>query len=210
MIGPAPETLVLGVGNVLWADEGFGVRCVEAMAETFEEPPGVVFMDGGTQGLQLVNVLAEAKNVLIFDAVDFGAKPGTLITARGDDVPRFVAGKKVSLHQTSMMEVLAVAELMTDRLPEQLTLVGCQPFELEDYGGGLTPGVAAKVAPALVLAQEELAIWGVTLTPSTRAEPLMPQAVERARYEGERPSEATACRIGDARVLARKLQPSDG
>ena len=29
---PAPRVLVLGIGNILWADEGFGVRCVEAMA----------------------------------------------------------------------------------------------------------------------------------------------------------------------------------
>ena len=45
------DALVLGIGNVLWADEGFGIRCVEALTEAWELPPGAVAMDGGTQGL---------------------------------------------------------------------------------------------------------------------------------------------------------------
>src|SRR5512135_1162995 len=38
----APETLVLGIGNLLWADEGFGVRCAEAFTERYALPPGTL------------------------------------------------------------------------------------------------------------------------------------------------------------------------
>ncbi len=205
-----PEALVLGVGNLLWADEGFGVRCVERFAECFVAPDTVEVLDGGTQGLSLVNTLAEARRVLIFDAVDVGAAPGALIVARGADVPRFVAGKKVSLHQTSMMEVLALAELMAGGPPSEITLIGCQPRELEDYGGGLRACVAAQVDPAVEAAAAELARWGLACASANAADLVMPGAVGWRAYEDGRPSEDDACRVGDDRVLARRAQAERG
>ena len=47
--------LILGIGNVLWADEGFGVRAVEALHRHYEFPDNVRLMDGGTQGIYLVH-----------------------------------------------------------------------------------------------------------------------------------------------------------
>ena len=51
------QALVLGVGNLLWADEGFGVRCVEAFAQAYAAHEGIAVADGGTQGLYLVDLL---------------------------------------------------------------------------------------------------------------------------------------------------------
>ena len=48
------ETLVLGIGNVLWADEGFGIRAAEAFNTRYILPPQVRVMDGGTQGIFLL------------------------------------------------------------------------------------------------------------------------------------------------------------
>lgn len=198
------DALILGVGNVLWADEGFGVRCAEAFGEAYEVPPGVEVMDGGTQGLGLINDLAAAKRILIFDAVDAKLAPGTLTTVRGDAVPRFVAGKKVSLHQSSMMEILALAELMSGVGPEQITLIGCQPIDMEDYGGGLTPQAAKQVPIAVEIAAQELADWGFALTAAQHPpEPIMPVSIQRSAYESGRPSEAAACRTGDERIFAQ-------
>ncbi|MEM9168475.1 MAG: HyaD/HybD family hydrogenase maturation endopeptidase [Pseudomonadota bacterium] len=205
-----PAAFVVGVGNILWADEGFGVRCAEAFAEKYDAGLDVDIVDGGTQGLALVNELADARRVLIFDAVDFDADPGSLIVATGEDVPRFVAGKKVSLHQTSMMEVLALAEVLAGGPPEEIALVGCQPAELEDYGGGLTPQAAAQVAPAIGAAAAQLAAWGLPVSPRRDAgAPLMPAEVARGSYEDGRPSAQAACRRGDARVLARSGAPGE-
>ena len=59
----APRTLVLGIGNVLWADEGFGVRCVEHLADTLSFGDDVRVLDGGTQGLYLLPFLEDAERV---------------------------------------------------------------------------------------------------------------------------------------------------
>ena len=144
----APDTItVLGIGNVLWADEGFGVRCIEALQRRYQFAPHVQLIDGGTQGLYLIQHVQAARALLIFDAIDYGLEPGTLKLIENDDVPRFMGAKKMSLHQTGFQEVLMLAQL-TESYPEQVLLVGCQPQELEDYGGSLRPVVRAAGAPS--------------------------------------------------------------
>ncbi len=196
-----PSILVLGIGNLLWADEGFGVRCAEALAERFALPPQVTVMDGGTQGLYLLPYVEEACRLLVFDAVDYGDAPGTLRIVVGDEVPRFMGAKKMSLHQTGFQEVLASAELL-GRLPDELVLIGCQPVELEDFGGSLRDAVKAQIGPALDVACEWLTRWGAAPVPRTDAGPrLNADSLTMDAYEAGRPSERDAWRLGDARFI---------
>ena len=193
--------LVLGIGNLLWADEGFGVRCVEALNEGWTFPPQVTLMDGGTQGLYLLPYVQEADCLLVFDAVDYGDAPGDLREVIGDQVPRFMGAKKMSLHQTGFQEVLMAAEL-TGKLPKELVLIGVQPEELEDYGGSLRDVVKAQMVPALNKALDWLEQWGAAgRLRDGEAEPITDAALAIGVYEGERPSADLAYRLGDARFL---------
>jgi hydrogenase maturation protease len=198
--------VVLGIGNMLWADEGFGVRCVEALQQRYEFAPHVELVDGGTQGLALLQYVQEADALLILDAIDYGLAPGTLKVVQGDEVPCFLGAKKMSLHQTGFQEVLMVAQL-TGHYPQRIVLIGCQPEELEDYGGSLRPRTLQALEEALPLALERLQQWGACPVPRSR--PLEPaQATTAAHlrlnaYEAGRPSAEEACRIGDARFIPR-------
>ena len=195
------RVLILGIGNVLWADEGFGVRCIEEMAETYAMPGNVRLLDGGTQGLYLLPFLEEADALIVFDAVDYGLPPGTLKVVENEEVPAFMGAKKMSLHQTGFQDVIATAQLL-DVCPARLVLIGCQPVELEDYGGGLRPETAARIAPAIEIARARLADWGIEIAPGrTQAEDLADPSIRRDAYETGRPTEDEACRIGDARFL---------
>ena len=198
--GPA-NILVLGIGNVLWADEGFGVRCVEVMADRFAFPTHVRLLDGGTQGLYLLPFMEESDALIVFDAVDYGLEPGTMKVVEGDEVPAFMGAKKMSLHQTGFQDVIATAQLM-GYCPEEMMLIGCQPVELEDYGGGLRPLVASRIDPALEIALKKLADWGALAVPGkTVTGDLADASIRWDAYEAGRPSEAEACRIGDDRFL---------
>ncbi len=195
------RVLILGIGNLLWADEGFGVRCVEAMAETYALPGNVTLLDGGTQGLYLLPFLEQADALIVFDAIDYGLPPGTMKIVRDDEVPAFMGAKKMSLHQTGFQDVIATATLMGYR-PAKMVLIGCQPVELEDFGGGLRPAVAARIPQALEIARATLAEWGIAVSEGrSRAEGLAQAPLLRDAYEGGRPSEDEACRIGDARFF---------
>jgi hydrogenase maturation protease len=194
--------LVLGIGNLLWADEGFGVRAVEAMHARWSFPERVTLLDGGTQGLYLLPYLEAADALIVFDAIDYGLVPGALKVVRGDAVPSFLGARKMSLHQTGFQEVIATAELL-GRRPRDLMLIGVQPEALEDYGGGLRPAVAAQIGPAVEIALTELsAVHRVhPVLRESRPEPLAAPALSRPAYEGGRPAADVACRTGDARFL---------
>lgn len=206
----APNVLILGIGNLLWADEGFGVRAVEHMHRHYSFPDNVRLIDGGTQGIYLVQNIREADILIVFDAVDYGLQPGTMKRVEGDEVPKFLGAKKVSLHQTGFQEVLMMAEMM-DEPPSHQLLIGVQPVELEDFGGSLRPQVRDKIEPAIELAMEYLAGFGITAT--LRERPLSPEesigSLEMVieRYEAERPNEGDAPRHGDERVLAAGFSP---
>lgn len=200
-----PSILILGIGNLLWADEGFGVRAVEAMHSAWVFPDNVRLLDGGTQGIYLVQLIRETDILVVFDAVDYGLAPGTLKLVEGDEVPKFLGAKKISLHQTGFQEVLAMAEMMGDPPSHQL-LIGVQPVELEDYGGSLRPQVRDQIEPAIHHALAYLA--GLGIRPLPRLHPLAAHEgigsleMTLERYEQERPSDDAACRKGDPRLLS--------
>ena len=204
-----PQTIVvLGIGNLLWADEGFGVRCIEALQRRFEFAEHVSLIDGGTQGLYLIQHVQAADALLIFDAIDYGLEPGTLKQVRDDEVPRFMGAKKMSLHQTGFQEVLSLATL-TGKYPQQVLLIGCQPQELEDYGGSLRPVVKAAMEDALALGVAELERWGAgpveRRTPLAAREAVTLDELALTAYEAQRPAAEEACRIGDDRFLVKDL-----
>ncbi|MCL2297546.1 MAG: HyaD/HybD family hydrogenase maturation endopeptidase [Proteobacteria bacterium] len=199
------KILVLGVGNVLWADEGFGVRAVEALHAAYRFDEQVTLMDGGTQGLALYPYLMDSSHVLVFDAIEFRLPPTTLKVLRDTEVPVHCS-IKISPHQTTLSEVLAHAYLLGAE-PEKITVIGVQPERLDDFGGSLCEGVRKRIPEAVALAAEELASWGVSVVKREEGEavtPLNAQALMLETYENERPSEAAACRIGDERVLSMR------
>jgi len=178
--------LVLGIGNILWADEGFGVRVVEEFHRRYAVPDNVTILDGGTQGLYLVNYVEDADSLIVFDAIDYGLAPGELKLVRDDEVPRFTGAKKMSLHQTGFQEVLSAADLL-GRYPKRLALIGCQPLDLEDWGGPLTEPVRGQIEPAIRLACDLLAQWGAPAVPRTEslapAERLLANDIDHLNYE---------------------------
>lgn len=209
MTGSSPNILILGIGNLLWADEGFGVRCVELLNERYRFPDSVRLMDGGTQGIYLVQHVQQADCLIVFDAVDYGLAPGTLKIVRDDEVPRFMGAKRMSLHQTGFQDVLALAAF-TGAYPRELLLVGVQPAELEDFGGSLREPVRAQLEPALEIALAFLAERGVLATPREGdAERLAPAQLALGRYEAERPAEELAYRHGDIRFIAQPGREDD-
>lgn len=205
MVVRDPRVLILGIGNLLWADEGFGVRAVEELHRAYEFGDNVRVIDGGTQGIYLVQHIREADILVVFDAVDYGLPPGTLKRVEGDEVPKFLGIKKISLHQTGFQEVLAMAEMMGD-YPAHLMLVGVQPVELDDYGGSLRPEVKAQIRPAIEMALAFLAGHGVYAEPRTSQldedKTIASLELTLGRYEAGRPGETEAFRHGDDRVLS--------
>jgi hydrogenase maturation protease len=155
------KTLVLGLGNILLSDEGVGVRVVERLQERYGLPPEVQILDGGTLGLDLLPYVESADHLLVVDALELGAKPGTLARLEGDQVPAFFS-PKASAHQMGLVDLLAAAHLAGYE-PEKLVLWGTQPGKM-DVGLELSPAVSAQVEPLVEKVLAELNAWGIQTT----------------------------------------------
>jgi hydrogenase maturation protease len=207
-VNPAnTRVLVLGIGNLLWADEGFGVRAVELLHARWRFPDHVQVIDGGTQGLYLLDHVCQADRVLVLDAIDYQLPAGTLRVLRDEAVPVW-SDTTMSLHQASFMELLSLARLR-GHFPERITLIGVQPDVLDDLGGSLSPRVRGRLEEAVSLAMAELAAWGIDAearsAPPVDALNATPLALRE--YEQGRPDASVACRIGDARFLNQVRAP---
>jgi hydrogenase maturation protease len=150
--------LVLGIGNILLRDEGVGVvvaRRIEAARAAGDAvvPWNCRVVDGGTLGLDLLPMIADADQVVMIDAVNFGEAPGTVRVLRDGDVQAALSGH-VSPHQVGVGDLVAAARLM-GTLPPRLTLVGIQPAEIA-IGLVLSEPVAAAVDEAIELVRREL------------------------------------------------------
>jgi hydrogenase maturation protease len=154
--------LVLGLGNTIMTDDGFGVRVVETLSSRYRFRGDVRLLDGGTLGLDLLPYLEEIERLLIIDALEMKSPPGTVFRLEGDEVPRAFASK-LSVHQMGAQDLLAVSELM-GHLPRELVVWGAQT-ECIEMGTELTATLAAAVEPVVAGVVGELRRWGVVCEP---------------------------------------------
>ncbi len=155
------KTLVLGLGNILLSDEGVGIHVVRLLRERYEFPQEVEVMDGGTLGLDLLPYVEDAQRLLIVDAVQMDAPPGTVLRLEGEEVMA-IFRMQISPHQMGVHDLLAAARLL-DRYPDQVVLWGVQPAVL-DVGLELSPSVAAQVETLAHNVLAELQQWGIQPT----------------------------------------------
>lgn len=205
LLNDRSRALILGIGNILWADEGFGVRCVERFHQQFRTAPDVLVLDGGTLGAYLLNLIEQTDHLLIFDCVDFHREPGTLQVLRDEQIALW-SSTKLSAHQDGLNDVLSIAALQ-GHLPPHICIVGAQPEQLQDYGGSLTPTLLACLEPAVALGVEQLRAWSiepVRREPSETVQPLCALSLVQDVYEKQRPSQQEACRDGDIRFALRE------
>ncbi|MCB0168038.1 MAG: HyaD/HybD family hydrogenase maturation endopeptidase [Anaerolineae bacterium] len=150
----------MGVGNILMADEGVGVRVVQRLKKEYILPPEVNVVDGGTLGMDLLYYLTEARNLVIIDAVEMAGEPGQTLRLEGDDVPARLS-LKMSPHQMGIPDMLFAAKLR-DLYPEQVVLLGVQPGVLEP-SLDMSPPVAAQVEGLINQIGRELKQWGLII-----------------------------------------------
>jgi len=149
---------VVGIGNVLLGDDGFGPTVIGMLAAQWEFPQEVELIDAGTPGLDLAARLCGREAVVFVDAVA-GSGDGIRFY-QGEDLERVLAlCPRVSEHDPALAEALAIATLVGGA-PRQVLLVGVTP-QTCDVSVGLSARVenAARRAAEAIVAT--LAAWGI-------------------------------------------------
>jgi hydrogenase maturation protease len=161
-------TLILGLGNVLMGDDGFGPHVVRAFEEQFVAGPGVAVVDLGTPGLDLTPWLADADHVIVVDTIRANDPPGTLRVYEKEDVVRHVPFSRLGPHDPGLKESLLMLDF-AGRAPRTVTLIGVVPHRVA-LDTALSPAVRAAVPPAVEAITDALARFDVVLERRAPAE----------------------------------------
>jgi coenzyme F420 hydrogenase subunit delta len=147
------ETLVVGCGNILFQDDGFGPRVAQELSK-YELPPEIRVIDAGTGAPHLIFTLLDetCKKLIILDCISWGAAPGTLRKFSVDELPK---GKFVDAHNWTLSEPL---HGLKDKI--DIVVIGCQPARVSepDIVMELTPEVERAIPGAIEMVMKELGI----------------------------------------------------
>jgi hydrogenase maturation protease len=152
-----PPILVLGIGNILLRDDGLGVRAVEAMRQ-MDLPQEIELVDGGTAGANLLDIMCDRQKVIVVDAMDAGAAPGTIVRMTLEDLASRRA-PVFSSHEFSLLETVAMAQHLS-AAPAELVLIGVQPQEWS-AGDRLTPAIQSALPQVIEKVLNECATGGL-------------------------------------------------
>ena len=136
------KIVVIGIGNLLLMDEGIGVHTINEL-EKHDLPESIEIYDGGTGGFKLIDLMHGAARVIFIDAVETGKAPGSVTIFSAEEVHSLYNKKKYSLHDTDLMEIIKMTELLDD--PPIIEIVGIQP-KIINYGTTLSKELAGSMS----------------------------------------------------------------
>lgn len=152
------RTLVLGIGNTLLSDEGVGVHAIQYLQRHHADMPDTNYIDGGTLSFTLAGLIEQAHNLIVIDATQLHAQPGTVRTFIGDEMDTFLNhNRKSSVHEVSLMDLLSIAAL-AEQLPARRALVGIQP-QIVDWGEAPSVQVQAAIPDACAQVVSLIQAW---------------------------------------------------
>jgi hydrogenase maturation protease len=146
---------VLGLGNLLYSDDGAGVAALDRLRGHPALPQGVGFVDGGLFGTQVVSLIENASRLLILDAVDVGAPAGTVVRMTGEELEGLPRG--LGAHEFGAPDILSLLKLR-DRVPDEVVLLGIQPASIE-LGARLSPEVESGLGRLVAAGLRQLGRW---------------------------------------------------
>lgn len=150
------DITVVGVGNTIMTDDGFGVRAAEALQQMTDYPDFVQILDGGTLGMDLMPYIVGSKKLLFIDAINIDAPAGSYHRFTGDELNAYFKDK-LSVHDLGLNDMLAVLKV-TGEPVEEVIVIGVTP-EIVTMGLDLTEKIAAKVPETAAKAKEIVDKW---------------------------------------------------
>ncbi len=142
------ETLILGVGNPLRRDDGIGPKVIRRFTESrtkknnsYNLPPDVDLIDGGTDGLGLIEYLKDYKKVIIVDAIESGLVPGTIRVFTPEEAVININTDSLSTHGFGIAELIKLAKELN--INPELVIAGVQPEDIS-YGENLSATVKSN------------------------------------------------------------------
>lgn len=159
------DIALIGLGNVLFRDEGFGVHFVRYLQRHFCFPERVELIDGGCAGLGLLHLIRGRRAVFLFDVYSSPEPPGTIRVFDWDSIEKLEDNVLGSSHQFGVKEALKIARLV-DLAPPYFKAMAVVP-EIIEPGTGLSETLKRAFNPLLELLRQELNFFNLHFSPKS-------------------------------------------
>jgi len=154
---PAADVLVLAFGNVLLGDDGAGVRLMERLSVELDAG-AAQFVNGGTMSFSLLAFVEAAQSMLIVNAADIHARPGSFTLYEGRTMDEFLSGfRRRPVHEAGLVDLMDIARTLRC-VPEQRALLCIQPQRV-DWSMTLSDPVENALPPAVTAVRTLLRRW---------------------------------------------------
>lgn len=120
---------VLGIGNLLLGDEGFGVHFVDNLLKNYNIPENIDILDGGTAGIMLSPFIEQVNVLYVIDVVNMEGPPGSIHRFTDRDVRSGNIQTRMSPHQVGLLEILDLCRLR-DHFPEHIEMLTVIPEDM--------------------------------------------------------------------------------
>ncbi|AXH12729.1 HyaD/HybD family hydrogenase maturation endopeptidase [Halarcobacter bivalviorum] len=154
------KNIVVGVGNVLFKDEGVGIYASKFLQENYEFDDSLEIIDGGTLGFKLMTYFQEYDNVIILDTVSVEDEAGSIYRLPSEVLLGMGQYRKTA-HEVEIVEMLEICSVLDKHAT--VTILGIIPEDIESVEIGLTPKLEEKFEAFISQALQEIENIGVTI-----------------------------------------------
>lgn len=152
------KNIVVGVGNMLFKDEGVGIYASEYLKQNYEFDGDLEIIDGGTLGFKLMTYFQEYENVIILDTVSIEENPGEIYRLPSD-VLLGMGNYRKTAHEVEIVEMLEIVSVLDSHA--NVTILGIIPEDIISVGIGLTETIENRFEEFILNALKEIESLGV-------------------------------------------------
>lgn len=156
------KNIVIGVGNVLFKDEGVGIYASHFLKENYEFEGDIEILDGGTLGFKLMTFFQEYDNVIILDTVSIEDSVGSIFRLPSDVLLGLGTYRKTA-HEVEIVEMLEICSVLDKHA--EVTILGIIPEDIVSVKIGLTQKIEDKFMDLINQAVKELESLNIKVTP---------------------------------------------
>ena len=170
------KNILIGVGNLLFCDDGIGVIATRYLEKNFDYTPKLELLDGGTLGFNLVDYFLNYDNVFIIDTISNKDEAGTIYKIPSNELLGSGAYKNTA-HEVEVVQMLEACELEDKKA--EITIFGIIPQDIQSVQIGLSELLSDKFDLLIKIVIKELESLGVK--PSRKADFSLQDIVKELR-----------------------------
>jgi len=156
------DTIIIGIGNILFKDEGVGIYAAKYLEENYDFSPNIDIIDGGTLGFKLMTYYQSYKKVVILDTVSIKDEAGSVYNLPADALMGLGSYRQTA-HEVEVVEMLEICSMLNSMA--EVNVIGIVPKDIESVDIDLTYTIKEKFDNLVKATLKELQNSGISAKP---------------------------------------------